>query len=124
MCAFLVDDGQPCQKGDALMMITGSAASILLGERVALNFAGHLTGIATKTAGYVVEAKGTKARSRFLAQNGKARLQECLCIFILRSTIIDNATTDIHPNSIVRAADQRADRDIELHRTIGCYPAD
>ena len=57
-----IADGQPCKKGDALMTIKGSAASILSGERVALNFAGRLTGIATKTAGFVAETKGTKTR--------------------------------------------------------------
>ena len=57
-----IADGQPCKKGDVLMTIKGAAASILSGERVALNYAGRLTGIATKTAGFVAEAKGTKAR--------------------------------------------------------------
>lgn len=57
-----IADGQPCKKGETLMSINGSAASILSGERVALNFAGRLTGIATKTAGFVAETKGTKAR--------------------------------------------------------------
>ena len=58
----LIADGQPCKRGDALMTIKGAASSILSGERVALNYAGRLTGIATKTAGFVAEAKGTKAR--------------------------------------------------------------
>lgn len=58
----IIADGQTCRKGDTLMEISGSAASILSGERVALNFAGRLTGIATKTAGFVARAKGTKAR--------------------------------------------------------------
>ncbi|MGJ8610877.1 MAG: carboxylating nicotinate-nucleotide diphosphorylase [Octadecabacter sp.] len=57
-----IADGQPCKNGDTLMTIKGSAASILSGERVALNFAGRLTGIATKTAGFVAETKGTDAR--------------------------------------------------------------
>ncbi|WP_299506028.1 carboxylating nicotinate-nucleotide diphosphorylase [uncultured Roseobacter sp.] len=57
-----IADGAPCKKGDTLMSIKGSAASILSGERVALNFAGRLTGIATKTAGFVAEVKGTDAR--------------------------------------------------------------
>lgn len=57
-----IADGQPCKKGDTLMTIKGAAASILSGERVALNFSGRLTGIATKTAGFVSETKGTKAR--------------------------------------------------------------
>ena len=57
-----ISDGQPCAKGDVLMSIKGSAASILSGERVALNFAGRLTGIATLTASFVAETKGTNAR--------------------------------------------------------------
>lgn len=55
-------DGQSCRKGDTLMQIRGAATSILSAERVALNFAGRLTGIATKTAGFVAETQGTKAR--------------------------------------------------------------
>ena len=55
-------DGQRCAKGDTLMEIKGSAASILSGERVALNFAGRMTGVATATAALVAETEGTKAR--------------------------------------------------------------
>ncbi len=58
----LIPDGAPCKKGDTLMEISGDAASILTGERVALNFAGRLTGIATLTSEMVAETKGTKAR--------------------------------------------------------------
>ncbi|MFA3916171.1 carboxylating nicotinate-nucleotide diphosphorylase [Ruegeria hyattellae] len=58
----LIDDGAPCQKGDTLMEIRGSAASILSAERVALNFAGRLTGVATQTATLVAETEGTRAR--------------------------------------------------------------
>lgn len=57
-----VADGQPCAPGDVLMTIEGSAASILMGERVALNFAGRMTGIATLTAGFVAQTAGTKTR--------------------------------------------------------------
>ncbi|KUP93989.1 carboxylating nicotinate-nucleotide diphosphorylase [Tritonibacter horizontis] len=57
-----VRDGESCEPGDVLMTIEGAAASILMGERVALNFAGRLTGIATLTAAMVAEAKGTRAR--------------------------------------------------------------
>ncbi len=57
-----IADGQPAKKGDTLMEIKGAAASILSGERVALNFAGRLTGIATKTAGFVAMTKGTQTR--------------------------------------------------------------
>ncbi|MDF2141964.1 carboxylating nicotinate-nucleotide diphosphorylase [Paenirhodobacter sp. CAU 1674] len=58
----LVADGQPCAPGQTLMVIEGEAASILMGERVALNFAGRLTGIATLTAAFVAQTKGTKTR--------------------------------------------------------------
>lgn len=57
-----IADGQPCKKGDTLMTIKGSAASILSGERVALNFCGRMTGIASMTAAFVSEAKDTEAR--------------------------------------------------------------
>ncbi len=58
----VLPDGAPCQPGDTLMTIRGSAASILSGERVALNFAGRLSGIATLTAQFVAQAKGTETR--------------------------------------------------------------
>ncbi len=58
----LARDGDACAPGQALMRITGAAASILMGERVALNFAGRLSGIATQTAAFVAQTKGTKAR--------------------------------------------------------------
>jgi nicotinate-nucleotide pyrophosphorylase (carboxylating) len=59
---MLVADGQPCTLGQTLMVIEGEAASILMGERVALNFAGRLTGIATLAAAFVAQTKGTKTR--------------------------------------------------------------
>ncbi len=58
----LIADGQPCKVGDTLMTIKGDAASILMGERVALNFAGRLSGIATMTAAFVDQTQGTAAR--------------------------------------------------------------
>jgi nicotinate-nucleotide pyrophosphorylase (carboxylating) len=42
--------------------IAGPAAAILAGERVALNFLGHLSGIATLTARYVGAVEGTGVR--------------------------------------------------------------
>ena len=57
-----VGDGETAKTGATLMEIKGSAASILSAERVALNYAGRLTGIATKTASFVAEAEGTNAR--------------------------------------------------------------
>lgn len=58
----LKEDGSAITKGDTLMEIEGSAAAILSAERVALNFAGRLSGIATLTAACVAETEGTEAR--------------------------------------------------------------
>lgn len=55
-------DGAQVSSGETVMTIDGAAASILSAERVALNFMGRLSGIATLTAGFVAETAGTKAR--------------------------------------------------------------
>ncbi len=55
-------DGSIVDAGQTLMQIDGAAASILSAERVALNFAGRLSGIATLTAAFVRQAQGTQAR--------------------------------------------------------------
>jgi nicotinate-nucleotide pyrophosphorylase (carboxylating) len=57
-----VRSGESVLKGKELLSIQGSAQSILAAERVALNFITHLSGIATATAAYVKEVKGTKAQ--------------------------------------------------------------
>lgn len=55
-------DGENVSVGDTILTIDGSAASILSAERVALNFMGRLTGIATLTAAFVGQTEGHKAR--------------------------------------------------------------
>lgn len=55
-------DGDKASNGEVIAEIAGSAASILAGERTALNFVSHLSGIATETAKYVEKTSGTKAR--------------------------------------------------------------
>ncbi|WP_342633222.1 carboxylating nicotinate-nucleotide diphosphorylase [Notoacmeibacter marinus] len=60
--SVIIEDGQACEPGQSVMTIEGEAASILMGERVALNFAGRLSGIATMTAAFVAEATGTATR--------------------------------------------------------------
>ena len=60
--SVLCEDGITCNRGDVLMTIAGDAASILSGERVALNFAGRMAGIATMTAAFVSKAVGTQAK--------------------------------------------------------------
>ncbi len=56
------DDGAGVQKGDVILSIEGPARGVLSGERVALNFMGHLSGVATATAALVDAVKGTKAK--------------------------------------------------------------
>ncbi len=58
----LAPDGTRFDTGAVLAEIAGEAASILSAERVALNFAGRLTGIATMTAEFVAATAGTRAR--------------------------------------------------------------
>jgi nicotinate-nucleotide pyrophosphorylase (carboxylating) len=48
-----VDDGQWCEGGQAIAQISGPLAALLTGERVALNLAMRLSGIATATRRYV-----------------------------------------------------------------------
>ena len=57
-----VRDGAGVQRGAKLMTISGNARAILGAERVALNFLGHLSGIATATAAFVARIAHTKAR--------------------------------------------------------------
>jgi nicotinate-nucleotide pyrophosphorylase (carboxylating) len=46
-------DGERAIRGTVLWRVTGSARSILMGERVALNFAQRMSGVATATRAYV-----------------------------------------------------------------------
>src|SRR6185312_10031786 len=57
-----IRDGVKVAAGDVLAEISGDAKSILSGERVALNFLGHLSGIATLTASYAAKISHTKAK--------------------------------------------------------------
>jgi nicotinate-nucleotide pyrophosphorylase (carboxylating) len=59
---MLVEDGRVVQPGQVLAHISGPARSVLSAERVALNFLGHLSGIATLTAQCVRALEGTEAR--------------------------------------------------------------
>jgi nicotinate-nucleotide pyrophosphorylase (carboxylating) len=57
----LAHDGEWREPG-VVAEISGAAASILAGERVALNFLGRMSGVATMTARYVRAVEGTDAR--------------------------------------------------------------
>ena len=58
----LVPDGARLEPGQDAAVLTGPAASLLTGERTALNFLQHLGGIATLTARYVEAVSGTRCR--------------------------------------------------------------
>ncbi len=58
----LVADGAAARPGDVLVRLEGITWSILTGERTALNFVAHLSGIATHTRRFVEAVEGTGAR--------------------------------------------------------------
>lgn len=57
----IVNDGELVSKNDLIMIVKGSAAGILIGERVSLNFLQRMSGIATLTNKFVKEVEGTNA---------------------------------------------------------------
>jgi nicotinate-nucleotide pyrophosphorylase (carboxylating) len=57
-----VCDGADVSQDTTIAFVRGSARSALAAERVALNFLGHLSGVATATAALVAAIEGTKAR--------------------------------------------------------------
>ncbi len=54
-------DGARVKRGDTLALVEGEARVLLTGERVALNFLRHMSGIATRTARLVELAAGHRA---------------------------------------------------------------
>lgn len=57
-----VDDGASVEAGDIVAKIKGPSRSLLSAERVALNFLGRLSGVATLTRQYVDRVEGTNVR--------------------------------------------------------------
>jgi nicotinate-nucleotide pyrophosphorylase (carboxylating) len=58
--AVFVKDGASVKSGEVLMTVRGDTRAILFAERTALNFLGHLSGIATLTRTWVDAVAGTK----------------------------------------------------------------
>lgn len=56
------EDGDRLRSGSDVAHLKGPLASLLAGERVALNFLGHLSGIATLTRRYVEAINGHQAK--------------------------------------------------------------
>jgi nicotinate-nucleotide pyrophosphorylase (carboxylating) len=57
-----VRDGASLAAGDVILVVEGSAHAILSAERVALNFVGRLSGVASLTAAYVGKVAHTRAK--------------------------------------------------------------
>ena len=57
-----VADGDPVQPDAVVATVRGPAAALLAGERTALNFLQHLSGIATVTQAFVAAGEGAKLR--------------------------------------------------------------
>lgn len=55
-------DGSRVQPGDVVLTVAGPVKGVLTAERTALNFASHLSGVATATAAWVDAIAGTDAR--------------------------------------------------------------
>ncbi|NNN22421.1 MAG: carboxylating nicotinate-nucleotide diphosphorylase [Acidimicrobiales bacterium] len=56
-CELLLDDGCLVGNGDVIARVSGSLRNILTGERTALNFLSHLSGVASLTRKFVDIAK-------------------------------------------------------------------
>lgn len=59
---WLFEEGQKVLKGQNICTLDGDLIQILKAERVALNFLGHLSGIATYTHKFVQQVQGTETR--------------------------------------------------------------
>ncbi len=59
---IIISEGSGIQPGDLIAKLEGKVASILKGERTALNFLQRLSGIATETSRYVEAIKGLDSR--------------------------------------------------------------
>ncbi|MGN6251193.1 MAG: carboxylating nicotinate-nucleotide diphosphorylase [Marmoricola sp.] len=57
-----LDDGAHVEPGDVALRVAGPTRGLLTAERTALNFASHLSGVATATARWVAALEGTRAR--------------------------------------------------------------
>jgi nicotinate-nucleotide pyrophosphorylase (carboxylating) len=61
-CERLVEEGKWREEGGPVMTIEGRARALLTGERTALNFLAHLSGVATMAARAARAVEGTGAR--------------------------------------------------------------
>ncbi len=60
MCELLTSDGDTVKDGQRVLRVAGDVKSILIGERLALNFIQRMSGIATRTSAIMASFAGTK----------------------------------------------------------------
>lgn len=58
----IATDGDAVEQGGVVLRVSGNARAVLTAERTALNFLGHLSGVATETRKLVDAVSHTKAR--------------------------------------------------------------
>lgn len=75
---IVTPDGMPIKRGEVVIRVTGKTISLLTAERTALNFLGHLSGIATATNRWVqaIAGTGTKVRDTRKTTPGMRRLEK------------------------------------------------
>ena len=59
---LLIEDGQKFEKNQKLLELQGPSSSLVAGERITLNLAMHLSGIATSTALLVTKLSGSNVK--------------------------------------------------------------
>jgi nicotinate-nucleotide pyrophosphorylase (carboxylating) len=57
-----IHDGEDSEAGETVALLTGNARALLIGERTALNFLGHMSGIATVTRDIVAAISSHHAK--------------------------------------------------------------
>jgi len=57
-----VRDGKKIKKGKVVAIVSGKGKAVLKGERVALNFLSHISGVATTTRKFVEKVKGKNCK--------------------------------------------------------------
>jgi len=63
---LIKNDADFVSSGEKIMELEGRAVSILIGERPALNFIAHLSGVATKTSSFIEQFQNSKINSTIL----------------------------------------------------------
>ena len=59
---LLIDDGQKFEKNQRILELQGPSSSLVAGERITLNLAMHLSGIATSTSSLVNKLSGSNVK--------------------------------------------------------------